>query len=461
MSAAVPNAPEKPVEPDGLPADQADFLFARLNAFSHLAAAVSGGADSLCLMILLGEWKRRRSWPGTLEILCVDHGLRPESGDEAAYVSACARELDLGCTVLRWSGPKPSGNLQEAARIARYRLMAAHMKTSGAEALLVAHHRDDQAETFLDRLTRGSGVAGLKAMAADEPNGPEGLRLLRPLLSVPKQHLEASLIARGRRWCTDPSNTATKYKRSRLRSLLPLLAEEGLTPDRLARTADNIRRADEALEAVLRALAEKHLVEHAAGPLKLDRQVFRAQPEELRLRLLTLMMSRVTGQIQRPRLRNLVGLDRMLAGTRPCRLTLCGAMFDGAASTLHCWKEPGRQPPQTLPSPSGTGIWDRRYRYSAPEWPQADAAAGFCLGPLVAAPVSSRQIEWPKGWPKAAFHCAPVVWSGDTVLQVPFLTAHPGLGSSRNSGVLELERLPIQAKLLGNYVDDGNAPEEN
>jgi len=461
MSVAVPNAPDGLVEPDGLPAEQADFLFSRLNPFSRLTVAVSGGADSLCLMVLLSEWKKRRAWPGTFEILCVDHGLRPESAEEAEFVSACAKDLDLACTLLRWSGPKPSSNLQEEARLARYRLMAAHMKGTGAEALLVAHHLDDQAETFLDRLTRGSGVAGLSAMIADDPDGPEGLRLLRPLLSIPKCVLEASLKTRGRTWCSDPSNNDIKYKRSRLRSVLPFLAKEGLTAERLAKTAANIRRAAEALETVLKEVAEKHLVEHSAGPLKLDRKVYRSLPEELRLRFLSLMISRVTGRAPRPRLRNLTGLDRMLSSERPCRLTLGGAMFDGRSATLFCWKEPGRRPPETLSEPAGAGIWDGRYRYCAPEGPKTDGAQSVSLGPLLASPLSATQVDWPKGWPKAAFRCAPVIWAGKKVLQVPFLTGQFDLGNSRSCEVIELERVPIQPNLIGNYVDDEDVGAEN
>lgn len=461
MSAAVPNVPDGPVEPEGLPADKVDFLFSRLTPFSRLAVAVSGGADSLCLMLLLSEWRSRQAWSGQLEVLCVDHGLRPESADEADLVAGRARDLGLDCKVLAWDGPKPAANRQEAARRARYRLMANRMRATGAEALLLAHHRDDQAETFLDRLTRGSGVAGLSAMAADEPDGPEGLRLLRPLLSVSKRELEAGLRARGWTWCVDPSNTDPGYKRSRLRTVLPQLAGEGLTAERLVRTAENMARADAALAAVVGDLARTHLVEHPAGPLRLDRALFRGLPEELRLRLLSLMMSRVTGHLQRPRLRNLSGLDRVLCGPRPCRLTLCGAMFDGQAQVLFCWKEPGRRPPETLPGPSGRGTWDGRYRFAAPVPPDAEAAGTLRLGPLLAAPLASKQVDWPKGWPKAAFHCAPVVWAQEQVLQVPFLNAALDLSSSCRFGVLELERLPFQAKFPGNYVDDGDAQPEN
>lgn len=457
----MPNVPDGPVEPEGLPSDIVDALFSRLTSFSNLAVAVSGGADSLCLLVLLAEWKQRAGWQGSLEILCVDHGLRPESAEEAAFVADCARAEGLRCTILRWSGEKPASNLQEEARLARYRLMAAHMRGSGSEALLLAHHQDDQAETFLDRLTRGSGVAGLGAMAVDEPNGPEGLRLLRPFLGVAKARLEASLRTRGRTWCTDPSNTNTRYKRSRLRSILALLEEEGLTAERLSATAGHMRRAGEALEACLRDLAEKHLIEHPAGPLKLDRLAYRSMTEEMRLRMLTLMIARMSGGTPRPRFRNLTGLDRMLVLERPCRLTLGGAVFDARDDIVFCWKEPGRIPPETLVNPEGSGIWDNRYRYCVSERGEAHGRLALCLGPLCNAPLRPRDVNWPRGWPKAAFHCAPVVWSGEDILFLPFLVAATNLGSSCKGDVLDLERLPIQVKLLGNYLDDGTEQGEN
>lgn len=457
----MPSVPDLPVEPSGLPEDVVDALFSKLKRFSRLAVAVSGGADSLCLLTLLVEWKARTAWRGHFDVLCVDHGLRPESGAEAAFVSSYAEDLGQNCTILSWTGTKPAHNLQEEARLARYALMARHMAQTGAEALLLGHHLDDQAETFLDRLTRGSGVAGLSAMAADEPNGPEGLRLLRPLLSIEKSRLEASLRLRGRTWCTDPSNADAKYKRSRLRAILKLLAEEGLTADRLALTADNMRRAGEALQVTLQEIAEKHLVEHQAGPLKLARDVFRATPEELRLRLMSLMIARVTGGTSRPRLNSLTGLNRMLSGDRPCRLTLGGAVFDAGPQTIHCWKERGRIPPVTLTGLTGAGVWDNRYAYAVSEDIGGSEVDVLHLGPLTDAPMSSKQIDWPKGWPKAAFDCAPAVWRGDRVVMLPGLAFASEADLDDLGGQLNLERLPIHVKLLGNYADDGEPTEEN
>jgi len=451
----VPNAPEAPVEPEWLPDDDVDALFSRLTPFSKLAIAVSGGADSLCLMVLLKEWSRRTSWPGTFEVLCVDHGLRAESAVEAAFVARSAEELGLPSTILRWTGDRPERNLQEEARNARYRLMAEHMRGSGAQALVLAHHLDDQAETFLDRLTRGSGVTGLGAMAQDEAGGPSGLRLLRPLLSVRKRRLEASLKRRGMTWCSDPSNADAKYKRSRLRALMDLLATEGLSAERIARTAANMQRADAALQDLVRSVFTDRITEHPAGPLRLERQAYRSLAEEVRLRLLAAMIARVTGRAPRPRLRKLAGLDAVLNSDNACGQPLAGALFQADAAVIFCWREPGRTPPETLTGPTGAGVWDRRYRYRVVgEAEMETTRAGLRLGPLGAAPLAAAQVDWPQGWPKAAFDCAPAIWSDGDAVRLPFLGPETDIGSFCRCEEFELERLPFQVRLAANFTEE-------
>jgi tRNA(Ile)-lysidine synthase len=460
MNVAVPSVPDGPVEPERLPANRVDALFSPLSSFSNLALAVSGGSDSLCLLVLFDEWRKRTGWQGAAEVLCVDHQLRPESGQEAEFVAMNARACGLDCTVLRWSGDKPSANVQEEARLARYRLMAGRMRDIGAEALVLGHHLDDQAETFLDRLTRGSGVSGLSGMAADEGCGPEGLRLLRPLLSVSKSDLIAALEQRGRIWCTDPSNRNPKYKRSRLRVILSLLAEEGLSAERLAQTAANIRRAREALELTVEDLAARLVIEHPAGPVRLDRQAYRTLAEEFRLRLLVFLLARVSGKVSRPRLAKLQALDQMLISVDQNRQTLQGSVFDADADTIRAWKETGRAPPNVVTGLAGTGTWDGRYLYRAPERVTGEGDAPLCLGPLTSAPVSRREVDWPEGWPKAAFDCAPVLWRAGEIVVPASATAVLTIGNSCRSADLELERMPIQGKLPDNFMDNGDADEE-
>ena len=461
MNASVRNAPDKPVEPSGLPADDVDALFSRLHSFSKLSLAVSGGADSLCLLVLFSEWSRRMSWPGSADVIVVDHGLRPESASETRFVVDAAARCGLPAVVLQWEGEKPQSNVQEAARLARYNLIAQRMKSTGSEALLLGHHLDDQAETFLDRLTRGSGISGLSAMAADEPDGPEGLRLLRPLLTVRKEMLEASLRERSLTWCTDPSNQDTKYKRSRLRRILTLLEDEGLSAERLAETAGHIRRSRDALDKTVRDIAAKYVEIHPAGPAKLDRKVFAGLADDLRLRLLVSVMTSVTGARVRPRLAKLQSLEGSLASDTPVRQPLSGAMFEADAETIWCWREQGRTPPVTHSEFEEEGIWDRRFVYSSrPGSQRPGEMEGLRLGPLFQAPLSAKDVIWPDGWPRAAFDCSPVVWSTEgLVFSQPVslpVQSNAQIGKNNHSCSLDLARMPIRGKLSLSLWDNGD-----
>lgn len=457
MNVCVHSVPDRPAEPQGLSADEVDTLFSCLTPFSNLALGVSGGADSLCLLVLFSEWRLRTSWPGHAEVLVVDHGLRPESADETRFVTETASAYGLCAHVLTWHGEKPLRNIQEAARIARYRLIANHMKSTGAQALLLGHHLDDQAETFLDRLTRGSGVSGLSAMSGDEADGPAGLRLLRPLLGTPKKRLEASLHDRRLTWCADPSNHDSKYKRSRLRRILSLLEQEGLSAEKLAATAGHIRRSRLALDETIVEFVSRHMELHPAGPARLRRVSYSRLPEDLRLRLLKELAGIVTGKRPRPRFLKLQALDAVLKQKDTVHQTLSGAVFEADDTFLWCWREPGRVPPETLTGISGTGIWDDRYRFGpVAEGNAAPEIEGLNLGPLMNAPVNAKDIDWPKGWPKAAFDCAPVAWSDDGRIFVQSVSVKSKLDKNNHRSTFNLERLPIRGRLSGSWEYDGD-----
>ncbi|WP_296711908.1 tRNA lysidine(34) synthetase TilS [Rhodoblastus sp.] len=210
-----------------------------------MVLAVSGGPDSLALMHLAALW-RDAGASVPLHVATVDHGLRPESGAEAAQVGRWARALGLPHETLVWRGDKPASGLQERAREARYALLFGHCRAIGAEAVVTAHHADDQWETILIRLARGSGLAGLAGMARDQIF-PQG-RLLRPLLDVPKQALIDFCRGQGQDFFTDPSNANPVFDRARWRAAAPALHALGLTPERLGKLGERARKADEALD---------------------------------------------------------------------------------------------------------------------------------------------------------------------------------------------------------------------
>ena len=404
--------------------------------------AVSGGADSLCLLQLFHEWRQRQDWSGTGHVVTVDHGIRTASREEAEFVGRICDNVGLQHRILTWNGDKPSSNRQAAARDARYRLISVAMEEAGAQALLLGHHLGDQAETFLDRLTRGSGVSGLSAMAVDEPDGPSGIRLLRPFLETPKARLKASLEERGMAWCEDPTNADHAYKRSRLRKIAVLLAEEGLSEQRIFDTAHNLRRCREALEDYCRREYRAKVIEHPAGPIKIALDDYAECPQEIRFRLLSEIIRQVTLESPQVRLSKLEACDAALMRGADFKITLAGAVVEQAGDAAWMWKEAGRRPPPVLENPAGGGTWDGRFRYS---FPVGGSAVPLVLGPLSAAPVRMQSLEWPDGWPRAAFETSPAVWTAEgEMVRLPFGSA-PETAEIRRELRVDVLRLPFSA----------------
>ena len=195
----------------------------------NVAAAVSGGADSLALVLRLKEAGCK------VVALTVDHGLRPESGMEAAYVGKLMQEKSIEHHILVWDAPKPQNGIEEAARQARYRLMLEFCRRRHIEFLATGHHRRDQVETFLLRLQRGSGVFGLSGILPLSRRG--GVTLIRPQLDEAPEDLKDYLRQQNIRWIEDPMNRDDDFARVKIRQFLPRLAEIGLDEKRLADTA--------------------------------------------------------------------------------------------------------------------------------------------------------------------------------------------------------------------------------
>lgn len=415
-NSSVPAAPEftgaLPVSPE-----EAARLLAPLERFSSLALAVSGGGDSLALLHLTAAWAKARraaglSVPG-LHVLTVDHGLRPEAADEVRNVAKASAGLGIAARILTWSPPQDLTSLQQAARLARYRLMADAMDLSGIEALVLAHQQDDQIETFLDRLTRGSGVYGLAAMAADQPDGPFGLRLLRPLLDVPGTRLRATLAAQGADWLEDPSNRNAAFKRVRLRGMAAGLAAEGLDRMRILATIRRMARTAAAIDGMADGLLAGAFVPGLPDLIRLDWARAGLVPEEVRLRLLARLVQHVGGTSAPPRLERLEALALRLAAGQPLRATLAGAVLDLSASgTLRLWPEPGRNPaPDITLRPGECAMWDGRYRLCL----KAGACGGLTVFPVqglaVDSPLRARASELARsaGFPVSAFARLPVL----------------------------------------------------
>lgn len=249
-------------------------------------------------------------------VLTVDHGLRKGSGADARQVVAWAKALGLPAKLLAWRGKKPGRGLEAAARIARYRLMGRAMKAQGIGTLYVGHTQDDQAETFLLRLARGSGLDGLAAMQAQSPwpvPGFDGLAVHRPLLGITRSELRAYLTARGQAWIDDPMNDDPAFDRVKLRQARAALDDLGLTPARLAGAAAHLARARAALEVMTDAVLDRAARPLAQGYL-VDAGALVAAPREVALRALAALLGRAGGQAYRPRFDSLERLFAAIVG---------------------------------------------------------------------------------------------------------------------------------------------------
>jgi tRNA(Ile)-lysidine synthase len=307
---------------------QARLLFAPWKAAPALVLAVSGGPDSVALMWLAARWRRSLKRGPRLVAVTIDHGLRTEAAREAREVKRMARMLDLEHRTLRWTGSKPKTGLPAAAREARYSLLARAARASGATHILTAHTQDDQAETLLMRLLRGSGIAGLAAMARESER--EDMRLARPLLEISKARLVATLDEAGIGFADDPTNRDPAFTRPRLRAMMPALAQEGGDARKLARLAARLARANAAVEVLTDGAARYlALTDGEAKRGGFDARGFAMLPEEIRLRLLTRAIDRCAheGTAELGKVEALLAaLDAAMAeGRATLKRTLAGA----------------------------------------------------------------------------------------------------------------------------------------
>jgi len=416
--------------PDLDSAEGLQALFADVAGAKTIALAVSGGADSLALMLLAQRWASGRATPPKLIVYSVDHGLRPQAKDEVAMVLAAAAGLGLAARGLAWSGEKPRTGVQEAARAARYRLMGAAMAEDGAEILLTAHHVRDQAETILMRLAHGSGLEGLRGMGRF--SRVEGVPIHRPLLDIDPAPLRALVLAAGLTPAEDPSNDDAHYERVRWRQLLPQLAELGLDSAALAQFGARMAEADAAIAQMAEACFGEIVTLDGFGAARIAPEPFAGLGSAIATRLLARVL-RIVGGRQKPRaLGQVEKLRADIAAGGPARaVTVLGCVIRRRDGVLLVAREPGRALPadQTLPA-GGALVWDGRFRIA-----NGSDDPGFVVSAADYLP--RRQLEQFLGFrvtaPAEALRTVPIVrdaagevlalggWSFDTRIGVELL----------------------------------------
>ena len=355
----------------------------------------------MALLQLAQAWAHRHNVG--LAVATIDHGLRPEAADEARLVARAARAFGRSHTVLNWQWDR-RGNLQDAARRARFRLLADWARATGLSAVLLGHTRNDQAETLLMRLARGSGVDGLAAMAPVRT--AHGVRFLRPLLEVERFALRQKLNAEGQAWADDPTNADPAFDRVRTRRALAAL---GLEDDRLAETAARMADARAALEATTQALAAR-ILEMDAGDLTLPLDAFAEAPAEIRHRLLAHLLRWRTASPYRPRYRPLRALAEGLVRGRGG--TLHGCFLSVRRGTIRVAREHAavarlHSPPDAL----WDGYWRLTPEAGAPPATHVRALGDRALGPLpdCAAPRPPRE----------SLMASPALFRGDDLVAAP------------------------------------------
>ena len=364
--------------------EKLEECFEKVSTQTEVALAVSGGPDSMALLLLADRWRRARIKRGQvapdLVIYSIDHGLRPEAASECEFVLAKARALGYHAETLSKEQPKPKTRLQEMARKLRYQLLAGACNQRGIKMLMTAHHIDDQAETLLMRLARGSGVDGLSAMAPESRH--YGLTLFRPLLGFEKSDLVALLEQNNWDYLQDPSNNDPDFERVRLRAQRPVLNELGLTPAMISLGADRLRRAKLALNEVSDQFLAKNALISDYGTARIDQLALNDSPDEIAIRALSKVLLVCGGSLDVPNLAKLEQLMAKLKADFSTSRTLAGCRIIAKGDFWLIVRETGRITELEKPIvPGQCMFWDNRYIVCADK----SASKTIVAGPLVEA----------------------------------------------------------------------------
>ncbi len=387
---------------------QAELLRAQVSGFFHsdpptrIGVAVSGGSDSLAMLYLLKDWAANGG--PELAVVTVDHRLRPEAADEAAFVAGICDQLDVSHDILTWNDWDGQGNLPDRARRARYSLIAEWATAKGIASVAVAHTADDQAETFLMRLAREAGVDGLSAMSARWQQG--SVEFCRPTLNITRAQLRDVLREQGQTWVDDPSNEDQNYDRVRARKALTALEPLGINTARLGNVAQNLSRVRETLYQCAYQAA-RDLLGFLCGDVLIDRKGFRDLPGEISRRLLQQVLKWINGVEYAPRGRS---VDLLLESIRDgTDMTLQGCHIIVGREQVRVTREAAAAQ-EAVPVEE---VWDGRWKLTGPALENATVAA---LGEAGLGLCPDRRET---GLPARSLMSGPAVWQEGVLIAAP------------------------------------------
>ena len=402
--------------------EQSGLLYGRITGFflpnspETLGVAVSGGSDSLALLHILYDWQVEGG--SSIHAVTVDHGLRTESAQEAEDVAQICRGLDIPHDILTWQGWDGQGNLPDQARRARYSLMADWAEAKGISHIAVGHTADDQAETFLMRLSREAGVDGLSAMASSWRQG--AVMYCRPMLHITRTELRDDLCARAVQWIEDPSNEDLNYQRVRARQAMGHLADLGITAQGLSQVAHHMAEVRQTLYWYV-FLAAREMVRFHAGDLVIDRKGYRTLRPEVARRLLQIALKWINGADYAPRGRAMDLLMEAIRGGTD--MTLQGCLIRIGQDQLRLGREASAVADAKMMTSPET-LWDGRWRVIAPE--KMLEVDGLEIRSLGETGLSQCPDRHECGVPAPSLRASPAVWKGQEVLAAPIAGLHNG-----------------------------------
>ena len=268
-------------------------LFSSLVNEDRIALAVSGGRDSMALMYLIYRWKTHLALDTEIEVLTVNHNLRKAADKECQFVCKSAENYGFRHKVLSWQHELVETCIQEKARNARYKLMLDYMRDAKINTILTAHTSDDNIETFIMRLAKGSGLDGLKSI--NKIRFEDGINIRRPLLTLSRSVITEILISTDNKWIDDPTNDDEIFERVRIRNNINSLSKFNITPANLSKTITRLERTHESITYITDSISKELVEITELGYAEINFDKLRNYPNEIVLRVFAKALSGING----------------------------------------------------------------------------------------------------------------------------------------------------------------------
>tara|TARA_B100001029_G_C15005813_1_gene421045 strand:- start:122 stop:1177 length:1056 start_codon:yes stop_codon:yes gene_type:complete len=293
---------------------------------NNVCVALSGGPDSLGLLYLVKSYKFPKNTK--VYVYIVDHLLRKKSSEEAHFVKSKVSKLVTNIRILKWTGEKPSSNIQASARQKRYFLISKQCKIDNVDTIFTGHHKDDLHENFLLRLLRGSGLQGIASFNSLISNYSDEIKIVRPLLNVKKEELIYISNNIFNFYIDDPSNKNNEFTRTRLRKLISKFKTEGLNLKKLNLTLNNLTSSNNAINFYVNKNLKENIHKNIHNNSYIISKNFFDFPEEIIFRSFSQTLKRISKKYYAPRGKSVLNLLNMLKLKKNLKITLSGCIIE-------------------------------------------------------------------------------------------------------------------------------------